>query len=148
MRAGQGLREHLQRGMPVVCSAWPGVQAVGDAVELVLAEGLTPTWRRNAREKMAKSENFNRYLVEGSVCTIRGVSVEPACQGHGIGASLLHAIEQAHPTIERFGLTTNTLVPGNVSFYGRRGYQVTELTRYTDKIVSAQLAKVRITRGT
>ena len=97
---------------------------------------------------MAESENFNRYLVEGSVCTIRGVSVEPACQGHGIGASLLHAIEQAHPTIERFGLTTNTLVPGNVSFYGRRGYQVTELTRYTDKIVSAQLAKVRITRGT
>ena len=45
-------------------------------------------------------------------------------------------------------LTTNTLVPGNVSFYERRGYQVTELTRYTDKIVSAQLAKVRITRGT
>jgi len=50
--------------------------------------------------------------------------------------------------MERLRLTTNTLVPGNVSFYERRGYQVTELTRYTDKIVSAQLAKVRITRGT
>jgi tRNA (guanine37-N1)-methyltransferase len=84
-----------------------------------------------------------RGIVEGAVCTIRGVSVEPAFQGQGIGASLLHAIEQAHPGIERFVLTTNTLVPGNVSFYERKSYQVTELTSYTDKIVLAQMAKVR-----
>lgn len=84
-----------------------------------------------------------RGIVEGSVCTIRGVSVEPACQGRGIGAALLQAIEQAHPAVQRFVLTTNTLVPGNVSFYERRGYQITELTRYTDKIVLAQMAKVR-----
>ena len=83
-----------------------------------------------------------RGIVEGSVCTIRGVSVEPSYQGQGIGASLLRAVEQAHPTMERFVLTTNTLVPGNVSFYERRGYQVTKLTRYTDKIVLAQMAKV------
>jgi ribosomal protein S18 acetylase RimI-like enzyme len=83
-----------------------------------------------------------RGIVEGSVCTIRGVSVEPSYQGQGIGASLLRAIEQAHPDMERFVLTTNTLVPGNVSFYERRGYQVSELTRYTDKIVLAQMVKV------
>lgn len=88
-----------------------------------------------------------RGIVEGSVCTIRGVSVEPACQGQGIGASLLHAIEQAHPAVDRFVLTTNTLVSDNVSFYQRRGYQVTELTRYTDKIVLAQMAKVRHAGG-
>lgn len=82
-----------------------------------------------------------RGIVEGSVCTIRGVSVEPSCQGRGIGASLLRAIESAHPDAERFELTTNTLVPGNVAFYERRGYQVTELTRYTDKIVLAQMSK-------
>ena len=87
-----------------------------------------------------------RGIVEGSVCTIRGVSVEPSYQGQGIGASLLRAVEQAHPTIERFVLTTNTLVPGNVSFYERRGYQVTELTRYTDKIVLAQMVKVESAR--
>jgi hypothetical protein len=44
--------------------------------------------------------------------------------------------------MERFVLTTNTLVPGNVAFYERRGYQVTELTTYTDKIVLAQMSKV------
>ena len=38
MRAGQGLSEHLQRGVPVVCSARSGVQAVGDAIEFFLAE--------------------------------------------------------------------------------------------------------------
>jgi GNAT superfamily N-acetyltransferase len=82
-----------------------------------------------------------RGIVEGSVCTIRGVSVEPSCQGRGIGGILLQAIEQAHPGIERFELTTNTLVPGNVAFYERRGYQVDELTRYTDRIVLAQMSK-------
>ena len=83
-----------------------------------------------------------RGIVEGSVCTIRGVSVEPSCQGQGIGASLLRAVEQAHPGAERFVLTTNTLVPGNVAFYERHGYQVVELTRYTDKVILAQMAKV------
>jgi tRNA (guanine37-N1)-methyltransferase len=82
-----------------------------------------------------------RGIVAGSVCTIRGVSVEPSYQGQGIGAALIRAIEQAHPGIERFELTTNTLVPGNVSFYERRGYGVNELTRYTDKIVLAQMSK-------
>ena len=38
MRAGQGLREHLQEGAPVVGSPGSGVQAVGDPIEFVLAE--------------------------------------------------------------------------------------------------------------
>jgi transcriptional regulator GlxA family with amidase domain len=37
-RVGQGLREHLKRGMPIVRSARSGVQAVGDGVEFVLSE--------------------------------------------------------------------------------------------------------------
>lgn len=82
-----------------------------------------------------------RGLVDGAVCTIRGVIVEPDCQGRGIGAALLRAVEQAHPGIGRFDLTTNTLVPGNVSFYERRGYRVVEFTRYTGKIVLAQMSK-------
>lgn len=82
-----------------------------------------------------------RGIVDGSTCTIRGVSVEPHYQGQGIGALLLRSVEQAHPTVQRFVLTTNTLVPGNVAFYERRGYKVTELTRYTDKIVLAQMHK-------
>jgi tRNA (guanine37-N1)-methyltransferase len=83
-----------------------------------------------------------RGIAEGVVCTICRVSVEPSYQGQGIGASLLRAIERAHPRTERFVLTTNTLMPGNVAFYERRGYRVTELTTYADKIVLAQMSKV------
>ena len=85
-----------------------------------------------------------RGIVEGSVCTLRAVCVEPACQGRGIGAALVRAIERARPNVERFELTTNTLVPGNVSFYERHGYHITALTPYTDKIVLAQMRKVNI----
>ena len=82
-----------------------------------------------------------RGVVDGSVCAIRGVLVEPAYHGQGIGASLLHGVEQLHPDIERFELTTNTLVPGNVQFYERRGYKVNELTKYGETIVLAQMSK-------
>ena len=82
-----------------------------------------------------------RGILDGATCTIRGVSVEPRYQGQGIGALLLRSVEHAHPNVERFVLTTNTLVPGNVAFYERHGYQVTELTTYTDKIVLAQMIK-------
>lgn len=75
------------------------------------------------------------------ICTIRAVFVEPGFQGSGIGAALLRAVEAAHPNVERFELTTSTLVPGNVVFYERHGYRVTELTRYTEKIVLAQRRK-------
>ena len=87
-----------------------------------------------------------RGIVAGPVCTIRAMCVEPSFQGQGIGAELLRAVELAHPDVERFELTTNTLVPRNVAFYERHGYQVAELTRYTDKIVLAQMRKDGNTR--
>jgi len=88
-----------------------------------------------------------RGIVEGSVCIIRGVSIEPSFQGRGIGSALLRAVEQAHPNVERFDLTTNTLVPGNVSFYERHGYRVVELTKYAGKITLAQMSKVASASG-
>lgn len=84
-----------------------------------------------------------RGIVEGVVCTIRGVSVEPSYQGRGIGSDLLRAIEQALPGVERFQLTTSTLVPGNVAFYERHGYRVDELTKHTARIVLAQMSKAK-----
>ncbi|HNY48373.1 MAG TPA: GNAT family N-acetyltransferase [Casimicrobium sp.] len=84
-----------------------------------------------------------RGVLDGSQCMIHRVSVEPSYQGRGIGVALVCAVEDAHPNVERFTLTTNTLVPGNVPFYERRGYHVTELTKHGDKIVLAQMAKVR-----
>ena len=82
-----------------------------------------------------------RGIVDGPVCTMRGVLVEPSYQGRGIGVSLLQAVELRHPDVARFELTTNTLVPGNVAFYERRGYKVDELTKYGEKIVLAQMSK-------
>jgi ribosomal protein S18 acetylase RimI-like enzyme len=85
-----------------------------------------------------------RGIVDGTVCVIRGVSVEPALQGQGIGSSLLRAIEAAHPGVARFELTTNTVMESNVRFYERHGYRVRELTRYTDKITLAQMMKTAV----
>jgi len=87
-----------------------------------------------------------RGIVEGTACTIRAVMVERSHQGQGIGGSLLRAVEQMHPDVERFVLTTNTLVPGNVAFYERRGYEVYELTNYTGNIVLAQMRKAALAR--
>jgi GNAT superfamily N-acetyltransferase len=82
-----------------------------------------------------------RGEVAGTSCEIRAVCVDPSYQGRGLGAALVRAIEQAHPDVAQFELTTNTLVPGNVEFYERRGYQVVGHTRHTDTIVLAHLIK-------
>jgi ribosomal protein S18 acetylase RimI-like enzyme len=87
-----------------------------------------------------------RGIVAGTVCTVRALSIEPAHQGRGIGSSLLHAIEIAHPHVTHFELTTNTVMEGNVRFYERHGYQITELTRYSDKISLAQMRKAAVAR--
>jgi predicted N-acetyltransferase YhbS len=82
-----------------------------------------------------------RGVVSGSACMIHRVSVEPSHQRRGIGGKLVDAVEQAHPTVERFELTTNTLVPGNVAFYERRGYTVTQRRNFTAKIVLVDMQK-------
>ena len=82
-----------------------------------------------------------RGIVVGSVCTIRGLSVEPEHQGHGIGAALLRALEASLPAVSRFELTTSTIVEGNVRFYERYGYRTTELTRFSERVTLAQMRK-------
>jgi ribosomal protein S18 acetylase RimI-like enzyme len=82
-----------------------------------------------------------RGQVSGTSCEIRAVCVDPSYQGRGIGAALVRAIEEAYPDVEQFELTTNTLVPGNVEFYERHGYEVVGRTTYTDTIVLAHLIK-------
>ena len=85
-----------------------------------------------------------RGIVAGTVCTIRGLSIEPAHQGRGIGSSLLEAIEIAHPQVTHFELVTNSSMESNVRFYERHGYQVTGLTRYSDSITLAQMRKTAV----
>jgi GNAT superfamily N-acetyltransferase len=83
-----------------------------------------------------------RGEVSGRSCEICAVCVDPLYQGRGIGAAFVRAIEQAQPDVAQFELTTNTLVPGNVEFHERHGYQVVGRTRYRDRIVLAHLIKM------
>jgi len=82
-----------------------------------------------------------RGLVSDEVCTIRGLSVEPGCQGRGVGSALLSAIERAHPHVARFDLLTNRVMESNVRFYQRHGYRITELRPYSDRITLAHMSK-------
>ena len=82
-----------------------------------------------------------RGIVVNGVCTIRALVVEPTHQGRRIGSSLLKALEEALPHVTRFDLTTNTVMESNVPFYERHGYEVAELTRYSEKITLAQMTK-------
>src|SRR5689334_9087807 len=57
-----------------------------------------------------------RGIVEGRVCTVRALAVDPANRGQGVGSSLLRTLERALPDVARFDLTTNTVMDGNVAF--------------------------------
>ena len=83
-----------------------------------------------------------RGIVTGGACLIRVLAVSPDAQGRGIGATLLKAIEDAHPQVERFELTTNMAMVGNVRFYLRQGYEVVEQVQYAPTIRLAQMRKI------
>jgi|KBSSwiStaDraftv2_1062776.scaffolds.fasta_scaffold106662_4 GNAT superfamily N-acetyltransferase len=83
-----------------------------------------------------------RGIVDGRVCTVRALVVDPENQGRGIGSALLDALERALPDVTRFDLTTNTLMEANVPFYERRGYRVTQFTRHSEVVTLAQMTKL------
>jgi len=68
--------------------------------------------------------------------------VAPDHQGRGLGARLLRAIEDAHPRAARFELTTNMIMPGNVRFYLRHGYEVVEQIQHAPTIRLAFMRKI------
>jgi GNAT superfamily N-acetyltransferase len=84
-----------------------------------------------------------RGIVAGGACLIRVLVVAPDAQGRGLGAALLKAIEDAHPRVERFELTTNMVMVGNVRFYLRHGYEVVEQVQFAPTIRLAHMRKIR-----
>ena len=84
-----------------------------------------------------------RGIVTGDTCLIRVLVVAPQAQGRGLGARLLAAVEQAHPQVARFELTTNMIMVGNVRFYLRHGYEVVEQVQFAPRIRLAHMRKVR-----
>ena len=83
-----------------------------------------------------------RGIVTGGTCLIRVLVVAPEAQGRGLGARLLRAIEDAHPQVERFELTTNMIMVGNVRFYLRHGYEVVEQVQHAPTIRLAFMRKI------
>ena len=83
-----------------------------------------------------------RGIVTGATCLIRVLVVAPEAQGRGLGARLLRAIEDAHPQFERFELTTNMIMVGNVRFYLRHGYEVVEQLQHAPTIRLAFMRKI------
>ena len=83
-----------------------------------------------------------RGIVTGGTCLVRVLVVAPGYQGHGLGARLLKAIEDAHPQAERFELTTNMIMAGNVRFYLRNGYELVEQVQHAPTIRLAFMRKI------
>ena len=83
-----------------------------------------------------------RGIVTDGSCLIRVLVVAPEAQGRGLGARLLAAIEAAHPQVERFELTTNMIMVGNVRFYLRHGYEVVEQVQHAPTIRLAFMRKI------
>ena len=109
----EGLREHIR--MATVLKAMEGDRLVGAI----------------------------RGIVTGTTCLIRVLVVAPDAQGRGIGARLLEAIEDAHRQVERFELTTNLVMVGNVRFYLRHGYDVVEQVQHAPTIRLAFMRKIQ-----
>ena len=72
---------------------------------------------------------------------IRGLLVDPAWQGQGVGSALLKALEAAISAPARIDLTTNTVMEGNVPFYERHGYRLMATTAPIPGITLAHLSK-------
>jgi ribosomal protein S18 acetylase RimI-like enzyme len=121
-----------------LCDTWD-IMPITEPVEAV-AEHIRNQTVLTARDE-GRIIGSIRGLLAGTVCTIRGLSVEPAHHGRGIGKSLLLAIEGAHPDVTHFELTTNTVMDSNVRFYERHGYHIYELTRHSERITLAQMRK-------
>ena len=85
-----------------------------------------------------------RGIVTGDTCLIRVLVVAPRAQGRGLGARLLAAVEQAHPQVQRFELTTNMIMVGNVRFYLSHGYEVVEQVQHAPTIRLAFMRKMQV----
>ena len=83
-----------------------------------------------------------RGIVTGRTCLIRVLVVASEAQGRGLGARLLQAIEDAHPLVERFELTTNMIMVNNVRFYLRHGYEVVDQVQHAPTIRLAFMRKI------
>ena len=85
-----------------------------------------------------------RLEVSGSTGWIGRLAVVPDLQGHGLGARMLLAAEQAAPVeVTRFELFTGAASARNLALYTRRGYVEYDRRRLNDAVELAYLQRSR-----
>jgi ribosomal protein S18 acetylase RimI-like enzyme len=67
-----------------------------------------------------------RAKVDGDVCAIGRLIVNPRFQCQGIGSRLLKAVEDRCAGVARFELFTGSKSQRNIRLYQRAGYRITE----------------------
>lgn len=82
-----------------------------------------------------------RGVLDDRVCVIRALVVDEAHRGRGLGSALLVALEAALPEADRFDLTTNMVMQGNVPFYERHGYRIERIDHHGANVRLAQMTK-------
>jgi ribosomal protein S18 acetylase RimI-like enzyme len=73
-----------------------------------------------------------RYEVKPDLLYVGRLAVLPAYRGRGVGAALMSYIERLAPSLgrTRIQLATRESIPGNIAFYERIGYHITEKVQH------------------
>jgi len=82
-----------------------------------------------------------RAHLDGQVCKIGRLIVEPARQGRGIGSALLRAIEGSFPNAARFELFAGSKSEANIRLYRRHGYAVTQTSPLSERVTLVVMNK-------
>jgi GNAT superfamily N-acetyltransferase len=67
--------------------------------------------------------------------------VHPDHQNRGIGARLMHAIEECFREVPRFEIFTGEKSARNIHLYQRLGYRIFRTARLTDKVTLVYMEK-------
>jgi ribosomal protein S18 acetylase RimI-like enzyme len=73
-----------------------------------------------------------RYEVKPDLLYVGRLAVVPSYRGKGVGAALMSQIEKLAPSLGRthVQLATRESIPGNIAFYERIGYRISEKVQH------------------
>lgn len=113
-------------------------------------EGLLEQMRLGTVLKAVEGEEIVgsvRGRLDGRICLVGRLVVEPVRQGRGIGRALLGAIEAAFPGAEVFELFTGSLSANNLRLYRRQGYEPTGTRKLSPQLSLVVLQKVNLSKA-
>jgi GNAT superfamily N-acetyltransferase len=82
-----------------------------------------------------------RARLDGEVCHVGRLIVDPDWQGRGIGSRLLAGIQDRFPQAREFTLFTGARSAANLAFYEKRGYRITRRERVNDALTLVHLVR-------